>query len=96
MQIYLWVAIILLNFISIAYCIKISIEFNKMVDENIKLLEENMVLRLENLSYETTCDTLMKSNISMKINEDKNAKMVKISKVNVPTVKRGRPRKTDK
>lgn len=85
MQIYLWVAIILLNFISIAYCIKISIEFNKMVDENIKLLEENMVLRLENLSYETTCDTLMNSNFNlMKEDEIKETK------------RRGRPRKTDK
>lgn len=85
MQIYLWVAIILLNVISIAYCIKISIEFNKMVDENIKLLEENMVLRLENLSYETTCDTLMNSNFNL-MQEDEVKK----------TKRRGRPRKTDK
>ena len=96
MQIYLWVAIILLNVISIAYCIKTSITFNKILDENIELLQDNIRLKLENNEYEQIIDTLLQSNLGMKINEDRNAKMVKINKVNVPTVKRGRPRKTDK
>jgi hypothetical protein len=103
MQIYLWVVIILLNVASIIFCIKTSIMFNKMVDENIELLQDNLRLKLENNEYEQIIDTLLQSNLGMQAKKDKNAKMVKINKVNVPTVKdykktvkRGRPRKIDK